>query len=66
MREVEVIEKAVANLTPPELAEFAAWFETHAAERFDAVIDRDTRNGALDGLAEAALRDFREGKAQDL
>lgn len=33
---------------------------------FDAAIDRHARNGALDGLAEAALRDFREGKARDL
>lgn len=56
----------MANLTPPELAEFAAWFETHAAERFDAAIDRDARGGALDGLAEAALRDFRKGNARGL
>ena len=66
MREAEVIERAVANLPPEELAEFAAWFDAYTAESFDAAVERDAMSGALDGVADAALRDFREGKAREL
>lgn len=66
MRELEVIEKAVANLPPRELAEFTAWFEAYAADRFDAAIERDALNGALDRLGDQALTDLREGKVRDL
>jgi len=66
MRDVELIEKAVANLPPRELAEFTAWFENYAAERFDEVIARDAEEGKLDREAETALREFREGKAREL
>lgn len=66
MREVDVIERAVERLPPAELAEFAAWFDAYAATRFDAAINSDAKNGALDHIAEAALRDFRNGKAREV
>jgi hypothetical protein len=69
MREVEVIEKAVANLTPPELAEFAAWFETHAAERFDAGFSRGESARLVRHFATAEFwRAYRRlpGHARDL
>jgi hypothetical protein len=66
MRDVEVIERAVANLPADELSEFATWFEAYIADRFDAAIERDAKSGALDRFAEAALREFREGKAREL
>ena len=65
MREVEIIEKAVAQLPAQELQEFSAWFEAYSAERFDVAIERDTQTGALDRLAEAAKASFRDGRATE-
>jgi hypothetical protein len=64
MREVEVIERAVQGLTPAELADFAAWFDAYAAERFDAAMDSGAKSGALYPLADAAQREFRNGVCQ--
>ena len=63
---VEDIENAVASLSGDEFARFRAWFDALDGERFDARIARDAANGALDALAEAALDDYRKGKARDL
>jgi hypothetical protein len=45
MATAENIEKAVAQLTPRELARFRVWSETFDAEQFDAAIERDARAG---------------------
>jgi hypothetical protein len=52
MTTVEDIEKAVAKLTPEQLAKFRAWFDEFDARLFDARIERDAKSGKLDGLAE--------------
>ena len=46
------------------MAEFSAWFEAYAAERFDAAIKRDAESGALKLLAQAAKEAFRDGRAK--
>ena len=66
MTKIEDIEKAVSDLNPEELAEFRAWFEAFDAARFDAKIERDARTGRLDKLADAAVGEFREGRAREL
>ena len=66
MTKIEDIEKAVSNLSPEELAEFRAWFEAFDAAQFDAKIERDARAGRLDKLAEAAIGEFKEGRAREL
>ncbi len=66
MTTVEEIEKAVARLTPEQLAKFRAWFEEFDARLFDAKIERDAKSGKLDKLAEDAIRDYRKGRARDL
>ena len=66
MTKVEDIEKAVSALPPKELGRFRAWFEAFEAARFDARIEGDARSGKLDALADAALDDFRAGRARDL
>jgi hypothetical protein len=62
---IEELEKAVAKLPPDDLARFRAWFERFDAARFDEKIERDAKSGKLDRLADAALDDFREGRARE-
>jgi len=59
---IEDLEKAVAKLPPDDLARFRAWFEQFDAARFDEKVERDAKAGKLDGLADAALDDFRKGR----
>ena len=66
MTKLEDIEKAVAELAPRELDRFRAWFEEFQAARFDEKIERDAASGKLDRLAEAAVDDFRKGRAREL
>ena len=60
---IEDLEKAVSSLPPDQLARFRAWFEAFDAARFDKKIERDAKAGKLDRSAEAALGDFRKGRA---
>lgn len=66
MIKLEQIEDAIAGLTPSEFEQFRRWFENLQAARFDDRIARDGTAGRLDGLAEAAVADFRKGRARDL
>ena len=66
MTTVEDIEKAVARLTPEQLAKFRAWFDEFDARLFDEKIERDAKSGKLDRLAEEAIRAYRKGRARDL
>jgi hypothetical protein len=66
MTKLQAIEQAVKDLPPDELEEFRAWFEEFEAATFDAKIERDARSGKLDRLAEAALKEFREGRTREL
>jgi hypothetical protein len=66
MTKLQAIEQAVKDLPPDELEEFRAWFEEFEAAAFDAKIERDARSGKLDRLAEAALKEFREGRTREL
>ncbi len=61
---IEDIEKAVAK--PDQFAEFRAWFVQFDAARFDRKIERDVKAGKLDRLADAAIDDFRKGRAREL
>ena len=66
MTTAEVIEKAVEQLAPRELARFRAWFEAFDAAQFDAAIERDARAGKLDAHAEEALAAHRAGRSREL
>ena len=63
---IEDLEKAVAQLPPDELARFRAWFEQFDAARFDEKVERDAKAGKLDRLSDAALDEFRKGRAREL
>ncbi|HEX2255894.1 MAG TPA: hypothetical protein VHG92_04180 [Afifellaceae bacterium] len=66
MGKIEDIEKAVADLSPEELARFRAWFADFDARLFDEKIERDAKTGKLDKLAEQALADHRAGRAREM
>jgi hypothetical protein len=66
MTTVEDIEKAVAKLSPEQLAKFRAWFDDFQARLFDEQIERDAKSGKLDKLAEEALRAHREGRSREI
>ena len=60
------IEAAIEKLAPPELDRFRDWLDAFNAARFDARIERDAESGKLDGLADAALADYRQGRTREL
>jgi hypothetical protein len=63
---IEDLEKAVSKLSPDQFARFRDWFEAFDAARFDQKIERDTRAGKLDRLAEEALKAHRQGNTREL
>jgi hypothetical protein len=66
MTTLEDIERAVADLSTDQLKQFRAWFEQFEAAHFDQAIERDSKSGKLDQLAEQALADFQAGRAREL
>lgn len=63
---IEALEKSVQDLPPSELARFRNWFVEFDASRWDAQLEADAAAGKLDALAEAALSEYRSGKAREL
>ncbi|MDR3420712.1 MAG: hypothetical protein P4L80_05640 [Xanthobacteraceae bacterium] len=63
---IKDIENAVARLPPDQFAKFRAWFDAFDAARFDQKIERDAKSGKLDGMADQAVDDFRQGRAREL
>ncbi|MEX0344432.1 MAG: hypothetical protein AB3N20_05885 [Rhizobiaceae bacterium] len=66
MTRLEKLEKSVAELSPEELKQFAAWFAELQAEAWDRQIEEDAKAGKLDKLAEQALADRRAGRTRPL
>jgi hypothetical protein len=66
MSTVQEIEKAVSQLSGPDLATFRAWFAEFDAEAWDRQFEEDVAAGRLDRLAQEALRDLQEGRCTNL
>jgi hypothetical protein len=66
MTTVEDIEKAIETLKPSEFDRLRVWFEEFQASQFDKKIERDTKAGKLDRLADQALDDHRKGRSREL
>jgi len=62
---IEEVEEAVRRLSPKELAAFRDWFARLDAAAWDRQIEEDIAAGRLDGLADEALNDLREGRCTD-
>lgn len=63
---VQELEKAIAKLSPEELAELRAWFSEYDMDEWDRQIARDSESGKLDKLIEQAKRDYAEGNGREL
>ncbi len=63
---VEDLKKGVAHLAPQDLAEFRKWYEQFDAALFDAKIERDAQNGALDRALAGSEEDFRAGRFREI
>ncbi|MGO9483531.1 MAG: hypothetical protein ACLPX9_02945 [Rhodomicrobium sp.] len=63
---VKELEKAVAKLSPEELAEFRAWFQDYDMHEWDRQIARDAAAGKLDKFAEEAIADYKAGRVKEL
>ena len=66
MSSVKEIESAISKLSSEELSKFRAWFTEFDAAAWDKQFEQDATSGRLDGLAEEALRDLREGRCTEL
>lgn len=66
MSTIHEIESAVRQLPPQDLAAFRDWFSQFDAIAWDKQFEIDVAAGRLDGLADEALRDSREGQCSDL
>jgi hypothetical protein len=65
MSMIEEIEEAVRRLSSKELDVFRACFAQLDAAAWDCQIEDDVTMGCLDGLADEALNDLREGRCTD-
>lgn len=66
MGRIEDLEQQIRELSPEELARFRAWFFEFDWAVWDAQLERDVRDGRLDGLADKALRDHTSGQTRPL
>jgi len=66
MTSVETIERAIEQLPPEELAKLRRWFLEFDAAGWDAQIEVDAAAGKFDALAEAAMTEYRSGKAREI
>jgi hypothetical protein len=64
--DVEKLKEAVRHLSEQERRRFHAWYEEYAADLWDLQIERDIEAGALDELADEALRDLAAGTCTEL
>jgi len=55
MSKVEVLEREVEQLSPDELKQFRDWFLEFEWAAWDRQIERDSKAGKLDELAQKAL-----------
>lgn len=63
---VQELEKAIAKLSPEELAEFGDWFHRFDMDEWDRQIARDAEDGRLDRFAEEAIADYKAGRVKEL
>lgn len=60
------IERAIKQLPPDELAQFAEWFEEFMAQAWNRQIEADVQSGRLDALIQEAEQEFGAGRTQPL
>ncbi|MBS0422962.1 MAG: hypothetical protein JSR71_00685 [Proteobacteria bacterium] len=63
---MEDVVKAVEQLPQDQLKQFRAWFQEFDSEAWDEQIEKDTKTGKLDILAQGAIADHHAGKSKKL
>ena len=63
---IEKIETEVMQLSAEELDAFRAWFAEYDFDAWDRQIEADSKDGKLDHLAAAAMRDYEAGLTTEL
>lgn len=63
---VEDIEQGILGLPQDQLKQFRAWYEKFDANKWDEQIEQDVKEGKLDAIADAALAEYKSGKAKRL
>lgn len=63
---VEDIEQGILGLQQDQLKQFRAWYEKFDADKWDEQIEQDVKEGKLDAIADAALAEYKSGKAKRL
>lgn len=66
MTTVQEIERAVEELAEEELRQFRQWFVDFDAQSWDEEFEQDVATGKLDGHAEEALCERRNGRTREL
>lgn len=65
MSTVQEIEAAITKLAPEDVVRLRQWLDEYEANQWDEQIASDMESGALDALADEALRDLDEGRCTD-
>ena len=63
---LENLEKAITELNPVELKEFASWFMDYDQTIWEREIEEDAKSGRLDFLRDEAHTERKSGKLKDL
>ncbi len=66
MQKLTEIETSVSKLSDTEYAKFREWFWEHENERWDIQLEKDVTDKKLEGLANKAVIDFKQGKFKQL
>lgn len=66
MIKVERLEREIQSLSPEEQVAFRQWYEAFDAAEWDRQLEADVTANRLDRVAEAALADYRAGRARPL
>jgi hypothetical protein len=63
---LDELENAVAGLSEEELAKFRQWFVAFDSAAWDRQLERDVQAGALDRIADEAIREHNNGNTSEL
>jgi hypothetical protein len=66
MGTVHEIEAAISKLSRQELVALRDWFSQFDSAAWDKQFEEDVAAGRLDGLADEALADLRDGRCQEM
>jgi hypothetical protein len=63
---IQEIERAIGELSPPELEELYAWLDRHCPQPIDAQLKADLDAGRMDDRINRALADHKAGRTESL